>query len=448
MRPMTLTHTVAEGRFPQLDDTSAVDLFRAKFEPELVHLQKASATVESGAPDPPGSLNGSTPSRYLYKHDYVEVNRTLVNMLALKWVLAGDYNAFTACQKEQGKLSEQSFREMKEYFNRRLPTNEDIYYLLAAIVVDDIGKDPGLAKELGQRKQKALRANIRQGNHSEVLHDVAKAGKIQALNDLPEPGHTIVLRNIDIGERLNVSQLVQGENVPACLSILRQTKEDAQAFDMRAMVTVLDVAGAAAHRDARGCLVMNETVYKGYMTTIETMKRFVDGDIPSERECYDQLLSDRLNTVGMKEDELSTDRAERRALLRMFCMGRVDTKSRADFFISAFRALQPTTRTDLVNGLNVDGLDDGVAVIPYYAPGLFAEVLRAYTDREDSDVVKALSAFMRLLARVFDGSKPEQGRKGDIIERDLAFIQDDIKSEAFRRNPNILDDVPLKWDKH
>lgn len=441
---MDLQDIVAQGDFPSLSDTRAVNLFGSAFRSELEHLKNAETTVESGAAKPPGSLdNGETPSRQLFQADYAEVNRTLVNMLALKWILAGDYDSFTACQRDPGKLSMDSFRHLCEFFK----SYKDIFTLLVAVLTDDLGKDPRLAKDLlGKSNDTVKNYNVKMENHSDYLYEAAKVGMVPALESVPESGRKTILHSMEIGGQLNISQLVQGENAPANLSILRKVQDGGAGFHMRAMVTLLDVAGAAAHRNARGCLVMMESVYQGYITTIEALEKFVQGKIESKHTCYDQILFNRARSLHLKGYELlSTGNMEERALLRIFCMGRVDNRTTADLFRRAFNTLSITEKKNLVNGLNVAGINGGIAILPYYAPGLTSEVLRGVQGKEEPAIIKALSALMRFMARVME-PKSDPNDSG-VIERDLSFVQGTIKSSDFRDNPDVLDNVQLPWNE-
>src|SRR5881227_371402 len=89
--------------FGRMSDIDATGLFGAAFPSELSHLKNASPTVETTTATPKGRLGESeneTPSTVLYGENFAEVNRTLVSMLAVKWLLADDYSTFTAGQKD------------------------------------------------------------------------------------------------------------------------------------------------------------------------------------------------------------------------------------------------------------------------------------------------------------------------------------------------------------
>jgi hypothetical protein len=423
----------ARERFPTLSDTEAIHLFASSFPTELSHLRNASATVESGTSTPPGCLDGKSPSALIYSAEFAEVNRTLISMLALKWVLADDYETFTRGQSE-GKLTPETFKRLRGLITGNLHNPEDIYALLVAIIIDDIGKDSTIAKaDEGEAE----------ANHSELVYQAARADRIPALAGVPHRARDAIMQSLQIGSKLNLSQLVQGECAPASLSVLRSISEGECGYEVRAMVTLLDVAGAGAHRDARGCAMMTESVCRAYLRTIEVVGEFIRGNIPTVRACYDRILMDRAELLHEKGFALlSVENAEERTLLRLLCMGRGDSLESARIFQTAFQLLPESTRRRLVDGLSVDGIGDGVAIVPYYAPGLLAEVMRSVHHKERSCIVAALSAFLRFLARVFD--RPRPGADG-IQERDLSFVQDVIKSERFRDDPSILDTVTLPW---
>jgi hypothetical protein len=441
---MSLIASITRGEFENISDIDAVQLFAAAFAAELTRLKSASATVESGSTLPPGCLGsqGDTPSRFILKDDFPEVNRTLISMLAVKWLLQDDYVSFTNGQKPDGKLSAESFQRLRGLLLARLPNADDIYAFLVLMVVDDIGKDPLLLDEA------AATTGTDTMNHSEAVFAAAKLGLIPALETLPTSSQNDVLRALDVGAKLNISQLAQAETVPAALNCLSDMHGRARFWDMRLMATFLDVAGAAAHANARGCIVMTESVFQAYMTTINILEDFVCDRLDSPRACYDRILQARAEVLVQDGfAALSTATGDGRAFLRLLCMARVIAKEQAGLFAQAFNDLPPATKQNLVNGLNVDGVSDGVAIVPYYAPGLLSETLRNTADKTDASLVRAISAFMGFLARVFDGSRPQPGEPGAVVERDLSFAQATIKGMDFRANPDVLDEIGLPWER-
>lgn len=429
--------------FLQLSDIDATRLFGSAFEQELSHLKNACVTVESTAAPALGRLgehNNESPSMVLFEEDFAEVNRTLVSMLALKWVLGDDYSAFSATQNSSVKLTETSFQQLRNFFTHRVRTADDLYTLLVAIAIDDIGKDPQFAKEIEQQA-----GDSTDGNHSELVFKAAQADLIIALKMIPTSSQNDALTCLQIGTTLNISQVVQGECSPAALAVLSDSQNHGRGFTLRTMVTFLDVAGAAGHADSRSCVVMNEPVFQAYMTTVDALDDFVNGRLPSPRACYDHILETRANHLEQQGFIFPPSKDQRRGLTRLLCMGRVTRREQAEQFKQAFDQLSSSIKEDLVNGLSVDGIDDGTGIVPYYAPGLLAEAQKNTVDKRDVSVIPVLSSFMRFLSRVFGGTKPQPGTPGSMVERDLSFVRDTIKSRNFRDNPELLDEVVLPW---
>lgn len=424
-----------------MSDIDAVQLFGIVFANELLHLKKAYVTVESTEATALGWLGenkNETPSMVLYNEDFAEVNRTLVSMLALKWVLGNDYPSFTSTQNAN-KLSEKSFQQLRDFYTHLVRTKDDLHTLLIAMAIDDIGKDPSLSEEMAQQG-----INATYTDHSDLVYEAARANIIQSLKIVPASSQQDILSCLHIGSKLNISQVVQGECPPASLEILSTLQGKGQGVNLRAMVTFLDVAGAGGHADTRSCVVMDEPVFQAYMSALEAFHEFSSGTIPSPRACYDHILESRAKKLQQFDFHFPCSADEARALSRLLCMGRVTTKEQANQFKKALDQLSPPTKRNLVNGLNVDGIDDGVAIIPYYAPGLIADALQS-TDDTETTVIPVLSAFFRFLARVFDGSEPKPGGAGGMIEHDLSFVQGTIKSNSFLDDPTTLDNVLLPW---
>lgn len=221
---MTLWTKIVHGDSARVSDTEAVHLFGIAFRPEILHLRNAKATVEHVVAAPPSCLqnDSDTPSRIIFGEDFAEVNRTLVSMLALKWLLADDYESFTGTQPEHSRLLKKSFQQLREFFLPRLCSADDISTLLVATAIDDVGKDPGLDEGVG-------------GSHSQVVFGAAQAGLLPALQSISTSNQED-LQSLKIGVKPNISQLVQAETAPASFTGLFTGHGCKRAFDIREMV--------------------------------------------------------------------------------------------------------------------------------------------------------------------------------------------------------------------
>ena len=431
---------IGRARLFSLNDLDAVKLFGTTFAPELSSLKNAAPTVES-SPIKTTEQFGPFPSQLLFQEDYAEVDRTIVGMLALKWLVAGDYDAFTGQQFPAAKLRRESFDQLRELFMAGLKTEDDVYALLVAIVVNDLGKDPDMPKQVTQ----FLQEYPPNPNHDMIVYIAARHGMLPLINESEgTTSHKKLMQGLLFGSEVNIAQLAQAESAPGTLKHVKEIMAGQEhAFTLKFMELILDVAGADGHHDARCAKPMIEPVFQGYMVARQALMNIVQEKC-SAREGYDQVLSHRshlLETDGFTT--LSVQDPYERALLRLLTMGRTTTKEQALWFNRAFRSLSYKVRRALSNGLNVDGIDDGVAIVPYYMPALFSETLKSTRNCSADTKVAALASLMRFLTRIYAGTKPTPGAQGEVTECNVAFAQDIIKSKEFKNDPTVLDNLEI-----
>ncbi|KAI9754796.1 MAG: hypothetical protein M1815_005436 [Lichina confinis] len=438
---LALKESICQGRFVGLDDKDAVHLLHGAFGPELERLRNATAASELGntgfspvESEDEDDRYRRSPSRQLFGADHDEVNRTLTAMLALKWILSANYGAFSRCQTPSTRLRQESFEALKQYFDDVLLTPEDVYSLLVAVVVNDLGKDPGLAEEIAARFGKNL-------NHDIVVYEAAKADLIPCMRQLDPNTRDNIMLGLQMGSELNAAQLAQAENVPGNLEGLLKMRGHGHAFSLKFLELLLDVSGAVGHVDGSCAKMLTEPVFQTFMAARDALVDIMAGQ-STLRAGYDRVLLKRdsmLRETGFRA--LSISQPEERALLRLLTMGRTIDKAQAELFAGAFYALPQSTRKQLVDGLSVDGYEDGTAILPYYMPAMMSEGIKNMGGMEASAQQDGLGSLMRFLARVVRGTKPSPGQPGVIKERNLLFARDTIRSEAFRKNPSVLDDL-------
>jgi len=181
--------------------------------------------------------------------------------------------------------------------------------VLVATVINDVGKDLVLAKEVEQ-------ATGNSGlNHDEVSFCVVKLGLLHSAEEISLIEREDLLIGLEFGSRCNVAQLVQGESVPGNLIGLRKFQGHKRGLDVKFMEILLDVAGSGAQADACGCRRMDEPVFQTYMATIDSLDEFINGVTSSERNCYDNVLARRVKLLRVQSfGLLSAETDEGRAL--------------------------------------------------------------------------------------------------------------------------------------
>ncbi|KAJ9651359.1 hypothetical protein H2198_009361 [Neophaeococcomyces mojaviensis] len=457
LKDCELWSTVKRGKFYSIPENELIQQIYKAFKPEIERLKRACA-VERGTP-PRIEVNGQrlpdTPSELLFGENFDEVNRTLVGVLALRWITNNDYDRFTRGQPDNLKLTIDSFKWLRQYFGSALVSPEDIFALVLAMVVNDLGKDPNLAYDLLAETDKPLF----NANHDTILLESARAGLVPCLDYLDAGYKAAVMLGLELGSELNAGQLAQAENVPVNLEGLLVMKGNERAFNLKFMEQILDVAGAQGHIFADGIKNLIEPVFQAFKTVHQVSLSIIKDDC-SLRDGYDQILTKRgelLEEKGFRK--LSVKSREDRALLRLLTMGRTATLEQAELFDRAFGALGPDYKPMLIHGLNIDAIEvDETAVVPYYMPAMLQETLRS--TRGTSNQTEALTSLMRYLARVlrwtdeetndlpsiqesatWPGVKlyPVQSR---VFERNMTQARDTITSPDFIKDPSILDALP------
>ncbi|PYI08083.1 hypothetical protein BO78DRAFT_311692 [Aspergillus sclerotiicarbonarius CBS 121057] len=452
----SLEATVRQDRFKSLPSEQVVQLLYRQFEAEITRLKDVEQNIEGGDARPLGSLirvgvpgksdqTDLTPSRYLFDRDFSEVNRTITNVLALKWLLADDYDAFTRHQPKPVTLSRHTFREFRDLAERILETPEHLLALILSLVLGDVGKDPNLVRAVkGKEEEEGKKERGEQINHDTILEKAIDLKLIgSSLDMLSAALQEDVKLGVRLGAKLNIPQLTQGENVPGSLQGLRDLEGHSRAFKLKYLEIMFDVAGAGAHVDARAAIRMIEPVCQSFLLAYDILQRVIGKQITLQ-EAYNEVLRNRgaiLTRQGFRE--LSTDNPTDRAFLRLCAMGRVADEDMAKRFNDAFFGLPRTTREELVNELNISGLDGQQAVILYYMPALFAELLRITRDTSRLEQVEALKSLMAFMTHAYHDSKPRAGDKGPIIECDVSPARGFMQTPDFRDDPHSLENYVL-----
>ncbi|EXJ86184.1 hypothetical protein A1O1_06554 [Capronia coronata CBS 617.96] len=551
----TLRHLISDGSFWTLPEVPLLQTIQREFPSELQRLKNATFLRDPTVPRP---TQDKSMSESLYSQDYAEINRTLVGILALRWLWNDDYQTFIGTRTQGPRsiiLKRSSFDWIRDIFLNGLQSANDIYTLITSMVINDLGKDPGLATDYAR----VTGIDISHLNHDMVLYRVAKSdvevevdveagagagagagvevevggggGLIPALHKSRlTPSHReLLLAGIKLGSEFNFGQLAQAENAPASLAGLLELRrhdrnhdharpngdnnstgggnviDQALSFEMRFMEQILDLAGSAGHEDCTCAKKMTEPVFQSYRNVYDVADAIIgwpqqqpesdreagnqDQQKQSEKEkdrrketqkitslslrqAYDIILTRKLQLLHdagyCRPFDITCPRD--RAIMRLFCLGNTTDGDTADVFFVAFAEyVSRETRRMLTYGLNLDGGVDEPAVQPTYFPAMLTKALRnteignengtdtalapdAGTDtgtgtpQQNNSKIKTVAAMLRYLARclVVDQAVLEKLPKGvTVIERDVRGIADVVESEAFRRDPDVLDEQAI-----
>ncbi|OJJ94696.1 hypothetical protein ASPACDRAFT_1877286 [Aspergillus aculeatus ATCC 16872] len=440
LQSQNLKTVIHDGRFCEISEDELLLLVKDEFLDEFRKLQHAYSVKDLSVP----KIDIPSPSYRLYGMEFNEVNRTLVGVLALRWILQKNYATFVECQPEAVRLQPESFKWICKVFEEGLERDTDLYSIIASMVINDLGKVRYLAFDYHAKTG----VDISKQNHDMILYRAAEAGLVPSLERLPEEDQKDILLGIKLGAQFNFGQLAQAENVPACLFSLTKMKDHNRAFKLHFMKQILDIAGAAGHLDHTCARKLIEPVFQAYKNVHCVAMCIIEGTL-GLREGYDIILIRRLELLkhnGFKKS-LDVNIPEERALIRLFCMGGAASLENAQLYYDAFYSICHATRAALVDGLDIDGLVGKPAVLPTYIPAMLRLALSNTVGDSREERLLALGSMLRYLTRVLTIREMDLDRvpeKVVVVERDVrSMIEDVVGGEDFRWNPGVLDTVSI-----
>lgn len=432
--------------FFTLPDLEALGIISSLFGQELQSLARAPSRPDASSN--PKDASGPSPSETLLGARTDEVDRTLVSILALRWLGNDQYDIFAcAAHGAAERLSRESFDWMRGFFLDGVTDGDSqtLQALVTSVVINDLGKDPGLARAYRARTG----VDISSLNHDAVLLRAVDAGLVPCLDRLGARHRAAVVQGMRLGADFNFGQLAQAENAPASLAVLRRAMRGGEplTFRLRFMEQLLDIAGAAGHVDWACARKMTEPVLQAYRAAHEATLGVVDGSL-TLRQAYDHVLVRRAAQLGRRGfRQLDVTRPSERALMRLLCMGGVADLATADVFDQGWGGLEEPAKGILVRALNLDGEPGEPAVQPTYMPGLITQAVAAAGEagEEGKEAKKrVLQSCLRYLARVM--SLEGQGWRSEtlVVERDVFQVWKTlVGSDEFRGDPTTIERAPV-----
>ncbi len=294
--------------------------------PEMARLTEA----VRASPESHAISNEYSPSKKLFGKQHIEFDRTAVGILAVKWVLANDYNQFVTGQPEAIKLKQESFNALREA-TIQLVQKKKLSALVTSLAFNDLGKVLSFVQSVEDRIQ-----------NQEVDHDnilLIALHKYPALVpsfcQLSNDDQQLILKGIMA--QFNLGQFIQAESLPANLKGLQKLSADELEFNN--LHTLYDIAGARGHVESRGACVLAEPTYQSFTMAFNALESIPSAaNVQSLINSYDQYLAMR-NT---RLNNCSIMNPEDRAIVRLAFMTRVDNADEFNEVKTVFEKLSNT----------------------------------------------------------------------------------------------------------
>ncbi|RYP38013.1 hypothetical protein DL767_002741 [Monosporascus sp. MG133] len=438
MPPASRVSLVDPEAFFTIPDEEMFELIRQNFFEELGRLTRAYSIRDSNVKAP----LVVSPSGLLYQTEYDEVNRTLVSLLALRWIHNDQYDTFVGTQPESVRLTRQSFDWVRARVDQALCDAADLDTLIISVVINDLGKDPRLASDYHER----IGRDVSALNHDTILLEATKVGLVPCLGDISRKQYEQIIFGLELGSRFNFGQLAQAELAPACLRSLQNAKVDRHAFDLHFAEQLLDIAGASGHMDWTCAKKLIGPIADAYCIAYEVVSQVISGKLGIQQG-FERVLTRRallLHTKGFRL--LSINDPQERALMRLLCMGGVRDLETAMLYYNAWNSLSTPSdaavQHSLIYSLNLVGSDIEPAVQPTYMPALLAQAVDNNRGWERQDMrSEALKSALRYLARVMSVLPGDwSGDSVSVLERNvLGVVKAVVQTQEFLHNPSILE---------
>ncbi len=373
-------------------------------------------------------------------HELVEVNRTMQMMYLWVLIVAGRYDLFTECQKEESRLSLESFEELQGMVKKYLSNDpfafidiiQRLKIVMAGMAIHDLGKKRGLVSDI----LRSVGVDVQDfEDHDSLLKKlIAKAPeKISLLFSSMSHSENALLAkffNID----LVLAQVAQGETTGAHLEHSGITLLDEPTRFMWYMKELLDVAGAAGQTVQNGSATLTEQTWRGFKHTIDAVEDYAMGTQTPTSAIAGLWIARTHLSIRLR---LPYDKANGIAysLGRLAMMLRIQSAEEVEELyhfiqsdnLGANRDEATELRVQLFKSLSENG-QKGIALLTYYSPALFANVTKQLGSYK-----VGITLFARILIKVSDYFS----KNGHGSSRATLFLED-VAREAAANISSVL----------
>lgn len=398
-----------------------MDLLVGKGALERPYGQKPLTAAEAFYED---KLEGTT------SQDFMEVNRTTMNLWLLDKVMQGDEQAVTACQPDAVKLVGEPFERLRNFTQETLSTPEKYHTARVVLMIADMGKSKQVADRMHELTGQTY------ADHDRLLVDVLKhpvgvAEMMPSFLTLDEETQENVIKMLNTG--FHLPQFMQGENLPAHLVPFQEL--DTEWQDLSNLVSIYDIAGAAGDSIQNGSITLNRNTFTSFEQARDALQALPEhaGFTPEQRavNSYGMYLQSLGDMLG-----LDTAQPEDRALARLARMNRAHAGSAPlidDMRDVIDNKLGSLTKQTLLRFLNYTGFEPG-ALWQEYAPALYNEALKSMS-RAGIDKKDILASALTNLARI-DAETRSQLDMREATQPMNVVIGDIVR--AAETNPRLL----------
>lgn len=378
--------------------------------PEILWLADAKVRkTEEGL----ATLHG-TYSEQLFGQKYVEFDRTMMTLHCLKLILDGSenaYQAFTAAQPNNTKLSKKSFESLHERGQRLLRSQwggmsaaQITEAMETALVLGDIGKSEK-AREIF--KSHGVTAPDHDDFYGEALPVIDLNPSLSpSFARLPVPAKKLLIKIANLAHYGHVTHLEGGTSMFSKLKQSTIPFEDLTALEFDLFVHTCDVAGALGHVNNQSSIVYTEHAHKAMQAMADAVCILQD-PTKDEWDAYNAYLEKRAAWLELS----SNDRADR-VLARIGAMLRLFTPDEGAVLKKGMQQLDDVMKQQIISQLDVQK-NDKVGRTPTYMPAVLVNLFNnpELGDSKEERLIKTVNLGLPFISRVLEEQKVRLAKK-------------------------------------
>lgn len=330
-----------------------------------------------------------------------EYKRTWCSITLLNYVLEGNYEAFSKCQKA-GRITLESFNELREYVKSALQTPEDEDAMRAFLVINDLGKVGDFVKKIQET------IGFESIDHDMIMYEGLRMHPefSPTFNRLTQKYKDLILEGLKTN--FNMGQYIQSECLPAnLLPLLGITDE---AFNFYMIHVLFDIGGAAGHVVPDGTVIINELYWKKFSYSLHTLSDYIKGNCDAY-SAYGNFVN-KTNSIY---------KVTAFPVMKLCNLMRVSNVVEAGEVQNAWNSLDDCIKDVISEELCSTGINDS-AILMYYLPACLQNAWTFYKKvNAENALRKTISVVMPVIAELYKRVRHEVGDNEGVT---VAFIAD------------------------
>ena len=323
-----------------------------------------------------GSINATPEGIDTEGKEYL---RTMCSIRLLDYVLKNEYLTFVAVQPMNQRLSEDSFKEIRQFVTSILRTHDDKEAMKAYLIINDLGKVSDFVEKVKDIM------GFESVNHDTILYEGLKEHPelSPTFASLKAKYRELILEGLETN--FNMGQFVQSECLPVDLSALQYTKK--RALDFYMVHVLFDIAGAAGHVHSTSSIICTEIYWKRFSWALEAINNMVKY-AQNPNTAYRNYLKKTMEYFKLFS---KTERQVDFCIARLYNLIRVTTVNEAKQVKKAFWNLSDSVRKTLTEELTKTGeRGRDLGILMYYLPALFQNALKYYNKIDPNNAISLM----------------------------------------------------------